>query len=460
MEQLNPLDAQFLGAEDAQPDVSMAIAAICVFDGPAPGYEEFLTAAAARLAAAPVYRRKLRQVPLGLGPPVWTDVPEVDIRYHVRQAALPAPGGDDQLGALVAEVMARRLDRAYPLWEFWLVEGLRKGRWAVIAKMHHSMADGLSGLGLAQIFLDLTPEPAPAGPPVATGEAGPAPAVLAGEAAAGLLARSGRAAIALGGALAHPAGALRMAGGTAHAAALLALRSGRPAPASSLSGPIGRSRRYAWVRVPLAAVKGVKNRLGGTVNDVVLAAITSGYRDLLISRGEEPTAHMMPSLIPVSTRTEGDANSYHNQYSLLIADLPVHIPDPVRRLAVIRSELSELKQSHATLAARSLVGLGDLMPYPLVSRLVRAGYRLPQRQIVTVTTNVRGPAQPLYCLGRRMRELIGYIPVADTLRTGVCVLSYGRQLTFAVTADYASVPDLDVLTEGIALGIAELRAAG
>ena len=287
MKQLNPLDAQFIGAEDAEAQTSMAIASIAIFEGPAPAYDEFLTAIAGRLADVPIYRRKLHAVPLGLGPPVWADDPDFDLRYHIRHTALPAPGGDAELSSLMARVMGQRLDRDYPLWEYWLVEGLHDGRWGLISKIHHAMVDGVSGTDLYRVIFDSTPEPASPAPDTWNGEGPPSPLTLAFQAALDLSVLPARSALAIRAALSDPAGAVRQAASTVQAAAKLA-GAARAATPSSLSGPIGRQRRYACARASLADIKAIKAGLGGTVNDVVLAAITGGYRDLLLSRGEQP----------------------------------------------------------------------------------------------------------------------------------------------------------------------------
>jgi WS/DGAT/MGAT family acyltransferase len=267
-------------------------------------------------------------------------------------------------------------------------------------------------------------------------------------------------ALALNGALAQPGEAVRRIGRTFRGTAKFAA-SARPATPSSLRGPIGRQRRYAWTRASLDDVKTIKRSLGGTVNDVVLAAATSGFRDVLLSRGEAPSPHMVPSLIPVSLRTSGQECSYENRVSLLVADLPVHVAEPAERLAKVRAEMSALKEAHGPSAAQALVALGNYTPYPLAALIVRLGYRLPQRDIVTVTTNVPGPAEPLYGLGRKLVEIIPYVPIATTLRTGVSILSYCGNLTFGITADYDTTPDIDVMVHGIERGIADLlKAAG
>jgi diacylglycerol O-acyltransferase len=455
MERLKPMDAQFVDAENEDRQASFAIASIAIFEGPAPSYGEFYAAIEGRLALVPIYRRKLRQVPLGLGPPVWVDDPNFDLAYHLRQTAVPAPGSDEQLANLIARVMAQRLDRDFPLWEYWLVEGLAEGRWALISKVHHCMVDGISGTDLYRVIFDLSPEPAPATMDTRKAPAEPSSLALAASAAVDMVTRPAKGAAALAGALTRPRETLRQATQTARAVARLA-GSALPATGSSLSGPIGRQRRYAWARCSLDEVKAIKRELGGTVNDVVLAAISSGFRALLLSRGEEPAPHMLPSLIPVSLRAPGEENLYDNRVSVVLADLPVHVADPLERLAAIRAEMSELKAVREASAAEALIALGQYTPFPLASLTVRLAYRLPQQQIVTVTTNVPGPQVPLYGLGRRLMEIIPYVPIATSMRTGVSIFTYCGQMTFGITADYATSPDVGILARGIEEGVREL----
>ncbi|HYS32314.1 MAG TPA: wax ester/triacylglycerol synthase family O-acyltransferase [Streptosporangiaceae bacterium] len=394
MRRLNPIDAQFVDAEDEDRHASFAIASIAVFEGP----------------------------------------------------------------ALVARVMSARLDRDYPLWEYWLVKGLSDGRWALISKIHHSMVDGVSGTDLYRVIFDASPEPSQPVPDTATVAAEPSALALTAQAAADIAMLPVRQVIALAGALASPAEAARQASEAARAVARLA-PAAWPASRSSLSGPIGRQRRYTWARASLDDIQAIKRALSGTVNDVVLAAISSGFRSLLLSRGEQPEPHMVPSLVPVSLRAPGEENIYENRVSVLMADLPVHIADPVERLAAIRTELADLKASNEAAAGETLVALGRLTPYPVASLGVRLAYRLPQREIVTVTTNVPGPGQPLYAMGRRLLEIIPYVPIATTLRTGVSIFSYCGRVTFGLTGDYATTPDISVLARGIEAGIAELLTA-
>jgi len=458
MDRLNSLDASFIDAEDQDRHASFAIASIAVFEGPAPSYEEFLAAIAGRLPLVPMYRKKLRMTPFRLGPPVWVDDPNFDLRYHVRQTALPAPGGDSQLSRLVARVMTQRLDRDYPLWEYWLVEGLDQGRWALLSKVHHCMVDGVSGTDLYRVIFDASPEPSPPVVDHRTVSAEPSDLALAVGAAvdAALIPlREGRA---LYGALASPERAVRQAADVGRGMAAMA-RSARPAAASSLTGPIGRQRRYTWARASLDDVKTIKRELGGTVNDVVLTAISSGFRTLLLARGEEPEPSMVPSLVPVSTREPGQESIYENRVSAIVAELPVHVADPLERLAAVRAQMSALKASKEAKAGEAMVSLGRYTAFPLSSMFVRLAFSLPQREIVTVTTNVPGPRQPLYALGRRLVEIIPYVPIATTLRTGISIFTYCGNVTFGITGDYATTPDIELLARGIEEGVAELVAA-
>jgi WS/DGAT/MGAT family acyltransferase len=458
MERLKSLDAAFIDAEDQDQNTSFAIASIAVFEGPAPSYEEFLAAIARRLPLVPLYRRKLRKVPFGLGPPVWVDDPNFDLRYHVRQTALPAPGGDEQLRRLMAHVMTQRLDRDYPLWEYWLVEGLDQGRWALISKVHHAVVDGVSGTDLYRVIFDASPDP-PSLPAVPDRPAPPEPSGL--ELAARAALSGALLPLREGGAiqrvLANPELAVRRAASTARGLAQYASAL-PPAADSSLTGPVGRPRRHTWARASLRDVKAIKNDLGCTVNDVFLAVISSGFRALLLARGEEPAPATVRSLIPVSVRAAGEESIYENRVSALVANLPVDIADPVERLAAMTAKMAELKSSGESEAGEAFVSLRRYTPFVLASLFVRLVFSVPQREIVTVTTNVPGPQEPLYALGRRLVEIIPYVPIATTLRTGVAVFTYCGQVTFGVTGDYATTPDLDVLARGIEQGVAELLA--
>jgi diacylglycerol O-acyltransferase / wax synthase len=458
MDRLTPLDALFVDAEDEDRHTSMAIASIGVFEGPAPSHDEVLASLAGRLPLVPRYRQKLRTVPFRLGRPVWVDDPNFDLRYHVRRTALPAPGGDHQLSQLMARVMGQRLDRDFPLWECWLVEGLAQGRWALISKLHHCMVDGISAAGLYNVIFDASPEPSPPAADDRTIGAEPSPASLTAQAALDTFLLPVREALALRGAVAHPGRTIRQATDTMRAIVKL-VPSLWPATGSSLSGHIGQQRRYTWARASLDEVKTIKREFGGTVNDIVVAAISGGFRELLLARGEQPEPHKVPSLVPVSIRAPGEENVYENRVSAVVVYLPVHVADPVERLAAVRTALSDLKASKEEMVGEALIALGRYTPFPVVSRGVRLAFSLPQREIVTVTTNVPGPRQQLYAMGRPLVEIIPYVPIATTVRTGISIASYCGNVTFGITGDFAANPDLDVLARGMEHGVAELLEA-
>lgn len=457
MDQLSPLDAAFIEAENEDRHTSMAIGSIAVFEGPSPSYEELVGAIAERLPHVRRYRQKLTTVPWQIGPPVWADDPGFDIRFHIRQTALPEPGGDVELAGLMSRVMAERLDRDRPLWEDWMVTGLSGGRWALISKVHHCMVDGISGTDLYRVMFD-SPGPAPDTDSNAATAPGPL-RLVAGAVGEDLRlpARAARSAVSV---VAEPVRAWRQLTGAARAA-WAARGALPPARRSSLSGPAGQQRHYTWVRVPLADVKAVKNELGGTVNDVVLAAITAGFRTILLHRGETPRPHMVPSLVPVSLRPVGGESVYDNEVSAMIVDLPVHVADPVDQLAAVSRELRVLKKQDEARLGEVLENAARLVPYPAWAAFVRLGFRLPQREIVTVTTNVPGPRHTLYCLQRQLIEIFPYVPIASTVRVGVAIFSYGDQVTFGLTGDWDTTPDLDVLADGVSDGLASLvKSAG
>ena len=460
MDRLEPLDALFVEAEDEDENTSMAIASIAVLEGPAPSQKEVLALVQSRLPLVPRYRQKLRTVPFRLGRPVWVDDPDFDLSYHVRRTALPEPGGDQQLAALMARVMSRRLDRDHPLWEYWVVEGLARDRWALISKVHHCMVDGIGGADLYRLLTEVSAEPAqpPADLADKEGAQPPSAVALIAHAAVDMARLPLRQARVLSGAVADPGPAIRQAAVVARALARLS-PSVRPAVASSLSGNIGKERRYAWARASLEDVKTIKREFGGTVNDVVLAAISSGFRALLVERGEPLEPHEVPSLVPVSVRAQDDEGGFGNQVSATVADLPVQIDDPVERLTAVRTELDSLKASNEAIIGQALAALGRYSPYILASWLVRRAFALPQREIVTVTTNVPGPREPLYWMGRRLEEIIPYVPIASTVRTGIAIFSYDGTIVFGITADYAANPDVDVLARGIEHGVSELLLA-
>ncbi|MFI7542477.1 wax ester/triacylglycerol synthase family O-acyltransferase [Actinoplanes sp. NPDC049599] len=458
VEYLSPLDASFLDAEDEDPHASLAIASIAVLDGPAPSQAEFAAAIRGRLPLVPRYRQKVRRVPFNLGRPVWVDDPDFDLDFHLRRTALAEPGDDAALQRLVGRVMTQRLDRERPLWEDWLIEGLPEGRWALLSKVHHCLIDGVSGNQLYRLICDAGTRPHR---PVADHwEPGPGAGSLdLSLDALGQLARIPfDQARVVARAVRSPATATRWLRDTARG--LTALAGGLiPTAPTSLSGRLGRARRYAVARTPLADIAAVAAARSVTINDVYLAAAAGAFRRLMLDRGEEPVPGSIRTLVPVNVRGRDQEGLLDNRVASMLLLLPVELDDPEQRLRAVHERVLELRAGGEVEAAAALVALADREPFTPVSLIIRTALRLPQHAITTVTTNVPGPAQQLYILGRPIREILPYVPIAERIRIGVAIFTYGGQATFGVTTDFASVPEADRFAGYLTAEVAALHDA-
>jgi diacylglycerol O-acyltransferase len=454
---MSPLDEGFLHLEDRH--TSLHIASLSLFEGPPPDHDQLTALFTRKLPLVPRYRQRVVPVPLDLGRPVWADDPHFDLDYHLRRTALAHPGGDVELRRLVGRLMSQQLDRGKPLWEAWVVEGLAGDRWALVSKVHHSMVDGIAGTDLLSRVLDTSPEPV--GAPLGLAAWHPDEPPGAAELVAGALRERGLgllAAAPLRAALASPGRAgslvLTTARGLAGYAANL-----RPVPASSLVGPLGPHRRFRWGAVGLEDVRAVRAAHGGTINDVVLALVTGGFRALLLSRHEPPRRGTVRSLVPVSVRHADQRGRLDNRVSAILADLPVEVADPVERYAEVVARMRRLKRAAEAEAGEALTTAAGWVAAPVLASALHLAFRVPHRNLTTVTTNVPGPRQVLWACGRRMLATYPYVPIADRLRTGIAVTSYADALAFGVTADRDTVPDVDVLAQGLLAAVDELRPA-
>jgi diacylglycerol O-acyltransferase / wax synthase len=460
MERLSTLDAEFLHLEDGI--AHMHIAGLLTFAGPPPSLEDLMGLVEAKSHLIPRYRQRVRSVPFELGRPVWVDDPHYNLRFHLRHTALPSPGDEGALRRLMGRLMSLPLDRDRPLWETWLVEGLPDDRWALITKIHHCMVDGVSGVDLLAVLLDISlevelPDPQPWAPQPEP--SGPAKVLDAWGGLAGDVTRLARR---VPEAVRDPSGAVRGLGGLAQGLVRFGQHLGTM-PQLSIEGSIGPHREWARSSVSLEVVKRIRTSLGGTVNDVVLAAVANGYRTLLLSRGEDADHAEIRTLVPVSVRTEDARGVFDNRVSAILYELPVHIADPIERLEAVKAQMADLKESHMADFGGAVTSLGDLAPPMVVGTVSRAlsrlMHRLPQRSLNTVTTNVPGPQLPLFCLGREMVEYHPYVPLSHGVRVGTAILSYNGHLGFGVTGDYDTAPDVDVLAQGIVAGMDDLLAA-
>jgi WS/DGAT/MGAT family acyltransferase len=454
MDRLSPLDTTWLLIErDVQ---QLHVGSALLFEGPAASYDEFAAAIESRLDLVPRYRQRVLRVPLDLGRPVWADYPRFRIEDHVRQARLRRPGTEETLRDLAATIMSEHLDLSRPLWETWLVTGLTGGRWAMVNKTHHSMIDGIAGADILDVLLDHDQHAEGREAAPWTPAAEPSSVLLAASAVEDLLHVPLELGQGMVGALRTPRTSTR------HLAAELygLVRAGESVmwPESVLDGPIGWRRRWGWARADLSDIKKVRNSLGGTINDVILAAIAGGFRTFLTARGEAVDGRTVRSMVPVSMRTPQEHDHLGNEVSAVFANLPVGIEDPAERLVAVTRQLSSLKSSGMALGLDSMFSAAELLPGSLFALFTRAVSRLPQRAISTVTTNVPGPREPMYLLGRRLTELFPYIPIGSEIRITIGIASYAGRLTIGVTGDYDAVPDLQVLCDGIESAIEELVA--
>jgi diacylglycerol O-acyltransferase / wax synthase len=450
MDWMSPMDASFLHIEG--PMNPMHIGGVSIFEGPAPPFEKLEEMVEGKLGLVPRYRQKVRFVPLGLGRPVWVDDPHFNLSYHLRHSALPPPGSDEQLRRTAARIFAQRLDRGKPLWEIWMLEGLKENRWALLSKVHHCMVDGVSATDLMTIMFSgdepgadghWDPEPEPSGAEILVRTLtrrtlNPSEQLRTVRAAA----RAPRASLEQ---------ARDLVRGMASSARVL-----RPLGGSSLVGPVGPHRTWSWAHVRLSDVKAVRTTLGGTVNDVVLAIVSGGLRDLLEERGESVDDRTIRTLVPVSVRRPGERGVYNNRVSAMFAELPVGVPDPVVRLESLRAQMDGLKQSKQAVAGDVLTSLSGFAPPMLLALGARLAARAPSLGLQIGVTNVPGPQQPLYTLERRLLESYPYVPVIGTVRTSIAIFSYDGGLYFGVTGDYDSSSDIDVLTKGVEQSIRQL----
>ncbi len=457
---LTGLDSSFLHLEDG--GSHMHVGACVVFDGVPPAYADLVASLGARLELIPRYRQRLMFVPLDQGRPVWVDDPQFRLPFHIRHTALPGPGTDAQLRRLTGRIFSQGLDRGRPLWELWLIEGLGGGRFALLSKTHHALIDGVAGVDIASVIFDARPDAAPATAlptepwspkPLPTRAQLLADALLERATGPGHAVRGARAV--MGG----PRDLATRARGALIGLGALALAGLDPAPRTPFNRPIGPHRRFTWVDGSLAELRTVREALGGTVNDAVLAAVAGALGAYMRRHGDETDGVLLKALVPVSVRIPSDNVALGNRVAAMRAPLPVGIRDPAERLAVIAETMTEAKRSGQVVGAQALTGLSGFASPTLVAQAARLQAR--QRLFNIVISNVPGPQTPLYLLGRRMRAIYPLVPLAANTALGIAVVSYDGALGFGLSADYDVVGDLEMLAGDLRRAIKELlNAAG
>ena len=438
----------------------MHVASTTLFEGPAPRYTEFRDHIDSRLHLVPRFRQKLRFVPFGMGRPVWVDDPHLNLAYHVRHTALPEPGSEQQLRVLAARIFSQQLDRSKPLWELWLIEGLKGDRFAIVGKTHHAMVDGVSGVDITTVLFDTEQEPTETSKPLERWipEPEPSRAQLLAEALVQRALDPREVVRGVRRVVRGPRRALRRATEAALAAGSFAW-TGIAAPPSPFNFEVGPHRRFAWVRASLADMKQVKNELGGTVNDVILAAVAGALGRYLRSRGHSTAEVELRAMVPVSVRTSEQQGALGNRVTSMMAPLPVWCEDPARRMEIVKQSMGDLKQSKQALGATLLTQLADFAPPTVAGQAARLQAR--QRFFNLVVTNVPGPQFPLYLMGGRMERVFPMVPLAKNQGICVGIMSYDGQVNFGLIGDYDGMPDLDDLAKDLETSIAELiEAAG
>jgi diacylglycerol O-acyltransferase len=461
MDRLTSFDTSFLTNE--RHNAHMAIGAVFICDGTAPSHEDFLAHIRSRLHLLPRLRQRLCFPPLSLGRPFWVDDPDFDISEHVRREVLSAPGTEEQFRELIGRTLSPPLDRSHPLWELWLVEGLQEGgRFGVIYRTHHAMADGISAVDIGILLFDIEPnfepvrEEEPWNP-----QTPPTGAQLVGHALRGLGGTVRRMARWLAGALRRPRRAGKRATDGAAGLWEVTWALTKPAPKVPFNVEIGPDRCFCWTAARLDDFKRIKNALGGTVNDVTLTVAAGALGRWLRDRGVDTDGLELQALVPVSVRAENEHGELGNKLTAMRGPLPVGVADPVERLRVVTRGMDKLKASKQPLGAEAIWGLNDwfrdFAPPLLLGPTAKINFST--RLFNLLVTNFPGPQIPFYILGR---ELIGVYPVgflAHNHALAIAIISYNGAVNFGFLADRAAIGDLETIAAYVDEAVAELSKA-
>jgi WS/DGAT/MGAT family acyltransferase len=460
MDRLTSFDTSFLANEKA--NGHMAIGALLMCEGSAPGEEDFLTHIRSRVHRLPRLRQRLLYPPLGLGTPFWVDYPGFDIHQHLRRISLPAPGTEAQFQQLVGELLAPPLDRAKPLWELILVEGFEDDRFAIVYKTHHAMADGISAVDIGMLLFDVEPKSEPAREEAPWSPArSPSRLALVGHAGSGIAATLRRLGRWLRRAAREPARARRRAADGLIGLWEVTWNLARPAPKVPFNTAIGTGRSFCWSSFDLAEFKHVKNALGGTVNDVTLAVVAGALRRWLLEHDVAVDGLELKALVPVSIRTENEHGELGNKLTAMRGPLPVGVADPVERLRAVSAAMDALKVSKQPLGAEAIWGLNDWFRdfAPPVLLSPTAAINFSTRLFNLLVTNFPGPQVPFYVLGRELTAVypIGFLAKNHAL--AIAILSYNGQVGFGLLADPGVVPDAETIVGHLAAAVEELTSA-
>jgi diacylglycerol O-acyltransferase len=458
-DRLTALDTTFLHLEDHS-TAHMHVASVMVFDGKAPNPDELVEHVVNRLHLVPRYRQRLAYIPFDQGRPVWTDDPHFNPRYHIRHTALPKPADDEALKRLAGRLFSQRLDRSKPLWEIWLVQNMSGERFALIAKTHHALVDGVSGVDITTVLFDSAREPAPIPGPGTPWVAKPLPgrAKLLGEALVeratipGEMVRGARRLV-----RAPRRAFSQLKDGLVSVGATTLAGINAPAPSTPFNVDIGPHRRYTFLDADLAEFKAIKDSLGGTLNDVVLASVTLALGRYLRDRRYDTEGLVLKAMVPVSVRSKSEQGALGNKVAAMWAPLPVGVENPAECLRRISRSMEDLKNSGQAVGAQVLTNLAGFAPPTIMSQAARLQARQPFFNLVV--TNVPGPQFPLYLLGRRLQVLFPVVPLAQRQALGIAVMSYDGHLGFGLLGDFDSLPELENLRRDLEWAIDSLASA-
>ena len=462
MERLSGFDASFLYLET--PRMHMHVAVLAVLDpSKVPGgysFERVQELIASRLHLIPPFRRRLVRVPFDLHHPVWVNDPNFDIIHHVRRVSAPAPGGRHELAAITARIISTPLDRSRPLWEVWVIEGLKHGRFAVLTKVHHCAVDGVSGAELLVHIFSLDAENPPLPPPT--------PIPHEDIPTEGELVRA--AAISR---VKQPLEMWRLAPRTVRAIAGVAKRRRDPdadvgatpltAPRTRFNAAITAQRSVALARVPLSGVKAIKNAFGTTVNDVVLALCSGALRSYLKGLGELPKDPLI-AVCPISVATTGSNRTSGNKVSAMFTSLATDVADPVERLLAIQKKTRGAKVEHNAIGADMLQDWAEFAApttFNLAARFYTSMNLADRHRPIhnLVISNVPGPPFPLYLAGAELVASYPMGPIMEGAGLNVTVMSYKGSVDFGFNAAASLIPDLWALARAVKPAFDELLAA-
>ena len=457
LDRLSSMDASFLHQEGESSH--MHVGGLLIFEGPPPAFDDYLNHIRGRLHLVPRYRQRLATPPLETGRPVWVDDPTFNLEYHVRHTALPSPGSEEQLFLLTARIASQQLDRAKPLWENWLVEGLEDDRFALIFKTHHSLVDGVSGVDLATVLFDLEPTPTPPPPDLQPWRPKPEPSSLdlAFAGVRGMVETSLHLATRAATAAVHPLATASTMRDSAEGLGEIVWAALNPAPQTPLNVEIGPYRRFTVVRQELSDYKTVKNALGGTVNDVVLSVVSGALAEWLRSRGVRTEGVEMRALVPVSVRGQDQRGTLGNQLTVMRGPLPVYITDAVARLRFVSRAMDGLKESKQAVGAATLTAVNNLAPPTILAQASRLNFST--RLFNLLVTNIPGPQLPLYVLGRKLEDLFPVAFLPENHALAIAIMSYDGGVDYGLLGDFDALPDIDVIARGIDDALTELLDA-